>query len=197
MPTRREIVAGAFAVAGGAAGLAAVAANPAFADTAPVSDAQALTKALEVERLIVLAYRRVLASGTLTADIERAITPYLGHEVEHVSAVAGALGAMGVHADTSSLGLGAGGDLLSKHNIPVSLTGLHSQTDSLRLLVDLESLAEGVYFTALKTLSTQPLQRLAAQIMACEAQHWTAVSGLRNPGEYVKAVPWPFVTGSS
>ena len=33
--------------------------------------------------------------------------------------------------------------------------------------------------------------------MACEAQHWTAVSGLRNPGEYVKAVPWPFVTGSS
>jgi hypothetical protein len=114
-----------------------------------------------------------------------------------VSAVAGALGAMGVHADTGTLGLGAAGDLLSKHNIPVSLTGLHSQTDSLRLLVDLESLAEGIYFTALKTLSTQPLQRLAAQIMACEAQHWTAVSGLRNPGEYVKAVPWPFVTGSS
>jgi hypothetical protein len=198
MPTRREIVAGAFAVAGGAAGLAAVAADPALADTPPVSDAQALTKALEVERLIVLGYRRVLASGTLAPNIERALTPYLGQEVEHAAAVAAALGAIGgVHADTSPLSLDAAGDLLSKHNIPVSLTGLHSQKDSLRLLVDLESLAEGVYFTALKTLSTQPLQRLAAQIMACEAQHWTAVSGLRNPGEYVKAVPWPFVTGSS
>ena len=89
------------------------------------------------------------------------------------------------------------GDLLSKHNIPESLTDLHSQNDAMQLLVDLESVAEGVYFIALKTLSTRPLQRLAAQIMACEAQHWTALSGLRNPGEYVKAVPWPFVTGSS
>ena len=197
MPTRREIVAGAFAVVGGAAGLAAGPANPALADTPPVSDAQALAKALEVERLIVLAYRRVLESGTLAPNIERAITPYLGHEVEHVSAVAGALRAMGITATTAPLDLNAAGDLLSKHNIPVSLTALHSQKDSLRLLVDLESLAEGVYFTALGTLTTQPLQRLAAQIMACEAQHWTAVSGLRNPGEYVKAVPWPFVTGSS
>jgi hypothetical protein len=104
---------------------------------------------------------------------------------------------MGVKVDTGPLGLDAARDALSKHNIPVSLTDLGSQNDSLRLLVDLESVAEGVHFTALKTLSTQPLQRLAAQIMACEAQHWTAVSGLRNPGQYVKAVPWPFVTGSS
>ncbi len=33
--------------------------------------------------------------------------------------------------------------------------------------------------------------------MACEAQHWTVLSGLRNPGEYVKAVPWPYVFGTS
>jgi hypothetical protein len=32
--------------------------------------------------------------------------------------------------------------------------------------------------------------------MACEAQHWTVLSGLRNPGQYVKAVPWPYVFGS-
>jgi Ferritin-like domain len=194
--TRREVVAGAFAVVGAGAGLAVVA-DSAAADSPPLTDAQALSNALEVERLVVLAYRRVLASGALEANIERAIAPYLNQEIQHVSAVAAALAAMGVRADTSSLSLDAAGDLLSKHNIPVGLTGLHSQNDALRLLVDLESLAEGVYFTALKTLSTQPLQRLAAQIMACEAQHWTAVSGLRNPGEYVKAVPWPFVTGSS
>jgi Ferritin-like domain len=188
-------MAGAFAVAGGAAGFA-VAVDPALAD-APVTDPQALSKALEVERLMVLAYRRVLTSGALAADIERAVAPYLPHEIQHVSAVAAALATVGVKAETGPLGLDAAGDLLSNHNISVSLTDLHSQNDALRLLVDLESVAEGVYFTALKTLSTQPLQRLAAQIMACEAQHWTAVSGLRNPGQYVKAVPWPFVTGSS
>ena len=45
---------------------------------------------------MVLAYRRVLASGVLAADIERAIAPYLQHEIQHVHAVAAALGALGV-----------------------------------------------------------------------------------------------------
>ncbi|HUJ35685.1 MAG TPA: ferritin-like domain-containing protein [Solirubrobacteraceae bacterium] len=200
LATRRQLVVGAVAAAGSGAAVAAgitAAADPALADAPPVSDAEALSKALEVERLMVLAYRRVLSSGTLAPDTARALAPYLGHEIEHVSAVAAALAAIGVNADTGPLSLDAAGDALSKHNIPVSLTDLGSQNDSMRLLVDLESVAEGVYFTALKTLSTTALQRLAAEIMACEAQHWTAVSGLRNPGEYVKAVPWPFVTGSS
>jgi len=185
-------------VAGAAAALGAgVLAAPADADAPPVSDGDALSKALEVERLMVLAYRRVLSSGALETDIARAIGPYLTHELQHVAAVAGQLAAMGETSTTGPLGLDAAAAMLSKHNIPGSLTDLHSQNDCLRLLVDLESLAEGVYFTALKTLSKPGLQQLAAQIMACEAQHWTAVSGLRNPGQYVKAVPWPFVTGSS
>ncbi len=188
-------MAGGVATVAGAAGAAVVAA-PAGAD-APVSDGEALSKALEIERLMVLAYRRVLDSGALAPDIERAIAPYLAHEVEHVSTVSSRLAALDESAPTGPLSLDAAGAILSKHNIPGSLTDLHSQNDCLRLLVNLESLAEGVYFTALKTLSQPGLQQLAAQIMACEAQHWTAVSGLRNPGQYVKAVPWPFVTGSS
>jgi len=196
LATRRELVAGGLVAGGLAAAGVAVAADSADAD-APVSDGEALSKALEVERLMVLAYRRVLASGALASDIERAIALYLAHEIEHVSTVALQLAAIGSAAPTGPLSVDAAGDMLSKHNIPGSLTDLHSQNDCLRLLVNLESLAEGVYFTALKTLSKPGLQQLAAQIMACEAQHWTAVSGLRNPGQYVKAVPWPFVTGSS
>lgn len=201
--TRRELVARTFAAAsgaaaGGAVGLA-LAADPAAGsdDTPPPTDAQALSKALVIERLMVLAYRRVLSSGKLEPDIERAIAPLLGHEVQHAAAVAAALAAMGVKESTAPLDLSAAAAVLSDHNIPGSLTNLDSQSDAMKLLVDLESLAEGVYFTALKTLSTAALQRLAAQILACEAQHWTAVSGLRNPGAYVKAIPWPFVTGSS
>jgi hypothetical protein len=193
------VVTGALAAAAGSAGAAgglAVLADPAAAD-APVTDADALSKALMIERLMVLGYRRVLASGTLSPDIEHALTPYLSHEIQHQYAIAGALSGMGAVPDTGPLGLDAAGEVLSKHYSSVSFGDLHSQNDCMRLLVDLESLAEGVYFTALATLSTAPLQRLAAQIMACEAQHWTAVSGLRNPGQYVKAIPWPFVTGSS
>jgi hypothetical protein len=188
--------AGAALATGGAAAGLAFGADPALAD-APVSDAEAMTKALTVERLVVLGYRRVLASGALAPDVQRVIAPYLGHEIEHVSAVAAALRAMGAAAPTGPLDLNTAGDLLSKHNIPQRLTDLHSQDVCLRLLVNLESVAEGVYFTALKTLSTARLQRLAAQVMACEAQHWTSLSGLRNPGEYVWAIPWPFVFGSS
>jgi hypothetical protein len=125
------------------------------------------------------------------------LAPLLGHELQHVEAVAGRLQKMGVNADTGPLDLTAASAELSKHNVKNSLTELHTMNDSLKLLVDLESVAEGVYFTALATLSKPGLQRLSAQIMACEAQHWTAISGLRNPGMYVKAVPWPFVTGSS
>lgn len=191
---------GAVALAGAAAGTAVgigAVAGPAVADTPPVSDAEALSKALAVERLMVLAYRRVLASGTLTPDVEHVITPLLGHEIEHVSAVASRLKRLGVNASTGPLDMDSASALLSKYHVPDSLTELRSMTDSLKLLVDLESVAEGVYFTALATLSKPGLQRLSAQIMACEAQHWTALSGLRNPGMYVKAVPWPFVTGSS
>ena len=194
--TRRQLVTGAAAAAGVAVGVAA-AAGGAAADTPPVSDAEALSKALVVERLMVLAYRRVLASETLTPGVQAVITPLLAQELEHVSAVAGRLEKMGVKPDTGPLELSSASAELSKHNVPDSLTALHTMNDSLKLLVDLESVAEGVYFTALATLSKPGLQRLSAQIMACEAQHWTALSGLRNPGVYVKAVPWPFVTGSS
>ncbi|MBV8221079.1 MAG: hypothetical protein JO325_21660, partial [Solirubrobacterales bacterium] len=130
--TRRELIAGAAAALG-----AGVLAAPEAAADAPVTDAEALSKALEVERLIVLAYRRVLASGALAPNIERAIAPYLTHELQHVAAVSGQLRAMGESPVTGPLSLDAAGAVLSKHNIPGSLTDLHSQNDCLRLLVDL------------------------------------------------------------
>jgi hypothetical protein len=202
--TRRELVARTLRVAAGAtagatAGTAtglAVVAPPAAAEPVP-SDTDVLSKTLAVERLMVLAYRRVLDSGTLGPDAKQAITPLLAHELEHVSALAAQLQAMRAPAPTGPLDIKAADAMLAKHHVPGSLGDLHTRHDSLRLLVDLESVAEGAYYTALLTLGSADLVRLSAQIMACEAQHWTVVSGLRNPGDYVKSVPWPFVTGSS
>ncbi len=192
--TRRELVAGAAAAAVAAA--SGVAAGPASADTTPPSDAELLTKSLEVERLMVLAYRQVLASGLLPADLQRVITPQLGHEVSHVNALAARLASLGAAAPTGPLDLKTAGALMSQHHVSDSLTDLHTQNECLKLLVDLESVAEGAHYTALKDLRSPALQLLSAQIMACEAQHWTVLSGVRNPGEYVKAIPWPFVYGS-
>jgi hypothetical protein len=197
--TRRELLQrGLWTAAGATAGSAITLAalpDPAPAASSVPSDSEVLSKALEVERLIVLAYRRVLAADVLDAGDADVVATQLGHELEHVATVAARVQALGMPALTTAPDLKTGQALLSKHHVPGSLTDLHTRADCLRLLVNLESIAEGAYFTALKTLGSADLVRLSAEIMACEAQHWTVLSGLRNPGVYLKSVPWPFVTG--
>jgi hypothetical protein len=187
---------GAGGIGAGGLGAGALGAESALADTPAPSDAELLGNALEVERLMVLGYRRVFGSGLLTPEIQRAIAPHLGHEIAHVKALAAHLEALGAPAPTGPLDLKTAADVMAQYHASDSLTDLHSQNDCLKLLVDLESVAEGIHYTSLKDLRNPALQRLSAQIMACEAQHWTVLSGLRNPGQYVKAIPWPFVYGT-
>ena len=189
-------MAGALAAAGAAVGLEFAPGSSALADSTP-SDAELLSKTLKVERLMVLAYERVLASDALSAGVRGAITPFLAHEREHVSAVAGQLSRLGAPAPTAPLSPKEASNALDQHHVSGSLTDLHTEHDCLKLLVDLESVAEGAAYTPIRHVRRPELVTLCAQIMACEAQHWTVLSGLRNPGQYVKAIPWPFVFGSS
>lgn len=193
--TRRQLMVGALAAAGSvtAAGLDA---GPASADPPAPSDAELLGNSLAVERVLVLAYRRVFASGLLAAELQRVIAPHLGHELSHVEALAARLRALGAPAPTGPLDPATATATMAKYHVSDRLDDLHTQDACVKLLVDLESVAEGIHFTALKDLRNPGLQRLSVEIMACEAQHWTSLSGLRNPGEYVKAVPWPYVYGS-
>ena len=193
LATRRELMAGAAGAVGIAAGIGA---DRALADTPPPSDADLLSKTLEVERLMVYAYERVLASGALSPGFQRVIAPFLGQERALVSAVAAALTRLGAPAPTDPLSLKQASDLLGQHSVSESLTDLHAQDACLKLLVDLESVAEGASYTPIRDLRRPDLVHMCAQIMACEAQHWTVLSGLRNPGEYIKAVPWPYVFGT-
>jgi hypothetical protein len=199
--TRREWMGRTLWTAAGAtvatgAGLAATS-GPALAAAPVPSDSETLAKVLEVERLMVLGYRQVLAAGALPPGDNAALEPFLGQELEHVATLAAHLEALGATADTAPLDVKTGDALLGKYHVHGSVTDVQTRKDSFRLLVNLESVAEGAYFTALKTLGTTELVTMSAQAMACEAQHWTVLSGLRNPGIYVKSVPWPFVTGSS
>jgi Ferritin-like domain len=184
------------AVAAGAGLAVGLQPASAQADEAPPSPQELLGKALDVERVMVLAYERVFASGALSPGIQRAIAPHLEHERAHVAAVAAELTRLGAPAPTGPISLKAASDVLAEHNVSGSLTDLHTEHDCLKLLVDLESVAEGTHYTPLRDLTDPSLVRLNAQIMACEAQHWTVLSGLRNPGQYVKAIPWPYVYGT-
>lgn len=198
--TRRELAAGALAATGAAAGAAAFtgAADPAAAAIPRMTTPEWLANALVIERLMVLAYQRVLASATITPTLERMLNEFLGHELEHVSAIAAQLSALGQAAPTGPLDLASAEALLSKHGVTGSLAHLPpTEGDRLVLLVDLESVAEGAYFNQLRDVTSPTLIRLSAQIMSCEAQHWTVLMQILNPGQIVKAVPWPFVLGTS
>jgi hypothetical protein len=79
--------------------------------------------------------------------------------------------------------------------VPGSLANLRTQHECLKLLVDLESVAEGAHYDAISKLRSVRLLALSAEIMACEAQHWTVLSELQHPGKIELAVPNPFVQG--
>jgi hypothetical protein len=184
--TRRELVGG---VAGAAAGAALA---PAAAVAAGPSDHALLSRVLDVERLLVWAYERVLAVGTLEPAARPVVESLLAHEREHVATLTGILGRAPVPALTTEAALAQ----LGHHNVVASPTALGTQRHSLRLLVDLESVGEGAWFSAIAKFSDPGMASLGAQIMACEAQHWTVLSGLSHPGRVKITVPYAFVRGT-
>jgi Ferritin-like domain len=192
-PTRRDLMASGIAAA--AAGAVLPAAAAASVGTPASDDAQTLMRTLEVEQLVVVAYRQALASGVLTPAMHTELRLLLGQELQHVAALRRALRRNG-GAPPPAPSLAEAQTTLTRHQIHWSLTRLRNQHACLKLLVDVESLAENAYFKAISLLQDPVLVRRSAQIMGCEAQHWTVLSGLLNHFDVAKAVPYPFVEGS-
>jgi Ferritin-like domain len=67
--------------------------------------------------------------------------------------------------------------------------------DAVRHLISLETLAEAAYYGSMARLSDPGLMRLAAELMCCEAQHWSALSELLHSGDVYSAVPTATITG--
>ena len=72
---------------------------------------------------------------------------------------------LGAPAPTGPLPLAAASDVMSRYHVSDSLTDLHTQNACLKLLVDIESVAEGIHYTALKDLHHPGLIRLS---VGCE-----------------------------
>ena len=108
--TRRQWLARTLSTAAGATvgtGVAmAASTGPALAATPVPPDRDTLGDVLLVERLVVLGYRQVLASGALDPGDNAALEPFLAHELEHVSTLAARLKQLGAPADTAGEGIG-------------------------------------------------------------------------------------------
>jgi ferritin-like protein len=194
--TRRQLLSS--AIAASAVSSAAVQPAAAASTTAsPQSESEALSRALSVERLVVVAYHDVLSSGVITPGARRQLRRLLAQEHEHVAAVEGALRMLGAAIPPPPASPAAAQSALARHNVHLALGRLRTQHQCVRLLIDVESLAEGAYFAAVAKLSDPKLVKMSVEIMGCEAQHWTVLSALQHHGDVSRAVPYPFVQGST
>jgi hypothetical protein len=191
-PTRRELIlCGASAV--GLAGLGAGADSSVAVATG--DEAAELQSIVVVEQLSAFAYAHLLATPALSAASASVLRSFLAHEREHARLISDQLERLGVSPPPVPTDPAAVGHQLAGLQVPGNLQRVRSEGDALHYLIGVETLAEGTYYSAMSRLSQSRLLVLAAQIMSCEAQHWSALSGLLHAGDVHRAVPYPVVLG--
>jgi hypothetical protein len=177
------------------AGALAIRAMPALADVQSQSPTEALRYALSAELLAVFAYTRVSTHPALSPTVASVTAQFLAHEQRHVQLMSNELTRLGLALPPGPSTAAEADAQLMAHGATVSLSQLHRQRDCLLILQQLESVLEGAYFRAVSRVRDPGALRTIAEIMAVEAQHWTAITGLRHPGSFDRAVPSPFVEG--
>ncbi len=194
--TRRELIGsgavGAAVLGVGLAPTAAIADDPL---ASAHGDTEILKRLLAIEQLIEFAYAHLLRSGRPSASTGRVLGTFLSQERAHVQILSSALVGRGTAAPPAPTDLTVASRQLAKLGASGSLRDSRGDTASVRYLIGIETLAEGAYYSAMSKLSNATLLVPAAQIMCCEAQHWTVLSGLQHAGDVFLGVPYPTVTG--
>jgi rubrerythrin len=184
---RRDLLGGA---------LAGIAAGPLGApDLASAAEPVGVHAALQLELLIVFVYRRLLDIGTLASSTAKLAATVLGHEQTHVEVLSALARRLGQPVPAPPATVAQADRQLSRHNASGRLAAVRSEGDALRLLYDVESIAIGTYYEALHTLTDPVVIRSAAEIMAAEAQHASALGGVLHPGKWVRVDPVASVEG--
>ncbi len=159
------------------------------------SDADVLRGLLTVEQLLAFSYQQLLASGGLSDATKPMISAFLTQEHAHVALLTRALGRQGESAPAPPSSVAEASRALAGLGVPGSLRMSHSEVDSIHYLIGAETAAEGAYYVAISKLDDPQLAVVTAEIMACEAQHWTSLSGFLHAGDVNRAVPYPVVLG--
>ncbi len=189
--TRRGLLAAA-AAAYATRATTAFGANP-----PPQSDPELLRELVAIEQLLIVVYRRVIATGLLSPRVHRVARRVLSQENAHARAVTRELHALGGTPARPLRTTDAIDKALVDLKVTGRVSGLRNEHDCVHLLLDLETAAEGAYFKAISAFQSLTLARLAVTILASEAEHQTAVSEARRPGDASQAVPTSFVKGKS
>jgi hypothetical protein len=194
--TRRELIGsgavGAAALGAGLVPAAAIASDPLAGAN---GDTELLSRLVGIEQLIEFAYSHLLRSAGLSPGAARVVGKFSSQERAHVQILSAALVERGTAPPPPPTDLSAASRQLAKLGAAGSLRTSRGDAVSLRYLVGVETVAEGAYYSAMSKLSNSRLLTQAAQIMGCEAQHWTSLSGLQHGGDVFTTVPFPTVTG--
>jgi rubrerythrin len=199
--TRRELLAG-----GVLGGLAALGTGPLAADASAATgpgtllnglhgDGPLLQRIVSIEQLVATAYEHVLSTVSFSSAAASALRVFLSHERTHVQRLSEALTQLGETPPAAPTDISAVSRELESLHGSGSLLGVRSEQDALPYLVGVETVAEDAYHSAISMLSDQRLVVVAAQILACEAQHWSALNELFVPGDIARAVPYSVVLG--
>jgi hypothetical protein len=195
--TRRQLLAGGL---GAATGLAALASS-AQADTAGpgsslpswVQDGKVLQQLLQAERTLEYGCQAVLGSHKLKQASQDEVFLLLAHDQAHVVALQAHLRALHLPQANSQ----------PQHPAPFPpreiadlFKHIKHEKDALQGLVQIMNLAQYSYFSAVGSFHDLRLVRLAAEILANLAQHWTILEDLLHRGDATLAVPHPYDRGS-
>ena len=159
------------------------------------SDGDVLRGLVTVEQLLAFTYQHLVAAGGLSDATKPLIAGFLSHERVHVTLLTAALARLGGGAPAPPGTVAEASRALARLGAPGSLRLSHTEVDSIHYLIGAETVAEGAYYDALSRLNDAKLAVTAAEIMGCQAQHWTSLSGLLHAGDVNRAVPYPVVLG--
>lgn len=188
--SRRELISGGAAVAA----TAALGVGQARAD-APVPDAATLlTKALEYERLSVLAYEHLIGLPALSAHQRRVLRALVHQDRAHARALTAAMAAGAIALPPAPAGPAAVDQALSAKGMSGGLASVTTLKAAVQLLLDIEALTEGAYYMIVRDFDDPATALRAAQILANEAQHSMQLSELVSPDVRVSVPNW-YVTG--
>lgn len=178
--TRRELLSG------------AAKASP---STRTESDASRLERLMRVELLLLFCYRNVLGTSILPGHSRRALAPLRAHEQAHVQALGVRLSLLGGSIPAPPGSVAEADRDLARRSVGGRLGQLRGADDALSLLRAVEQVAIGAYFVALTKLEDAGLIRLAAAIMANDAQHEALIGEVQYSGKGAMAVPYGLVQG--
>lgn len=199
--TRRQLL---FGGVGAAAGLSAALPALAQADSGDqsesklppkVQDAGILQGLLDAEHLLMYGYEHALGTGFLGHDARELCLLQLAHEEAHVARLHSVLDSLHVRRPPSTKDQSDHYQSL-RQAVDKLFSLAQDERAALQVIVQVENVGQSGYFVAAGTFHDRKLIRLAAEVLACEAQHWTMLVDLLHRGDATQAVPHPTVRGS-